>query len=503
MYLGFLCYQHSFSATIIDHLSGDVLQEATVKFDEDFPYRHTQNGHLQGSNSGEFHVDPQIWVEALDGLLDRLLEMGADLSAVTTISGLAAPSLIFLNEKWQESVSSLNPNVPLIDQLRSSYVTRISPISIDSSATKNAESIRSKLPRTTQIAQIIGSSLDSSKGAAQIHKFYSSSKEAWEQTKAIHVTSSFIQSILIGRSAPLELSDTAQLGLYDIKLADWHHDLLDCTAPNLKEKLPILTKCNKPSGKIADYFTYKYGFSDEVECFPWLSKDAATALGHGVFEPSSSLLNLGDRYDYTNYIKNLPEHIPNHATVSIHPMGGFLTKFTLNNGLTTFKQTIENLNLNLNRIESQLDALPTSGSLPTLPFLTKESDAIPAADQSEATLLSMTTGQILHLQLFCQWADENSTELTITGEGSALASLRLLCSNIFQLPTYYKPEKNNELIGTMTPYLISEHQPISAILKKLIRDDKNPETKPEPFMAGFYSNQLQEYFQLLTKHINQ
>ncbi len=502
MHLGLDCGERYFKAIIINSDSGEILYETSVVYDEDFPYRHTENGQLRGARDGERFVDPQMWIESIDTLMERLVELGANLSQVTTISGVAEPATIFLRENWQKTLAQLNPSLPLNDQLRQCYATRVSPTSKDSSATDSAEIIRSKFSRTTQISQIIGSKLDSSKGASQIHQLHTTSSVTWEITASIHVTSSFIQSILIGKAAPIELSDTAQLGLFDLKEGDWHDEIIGCTAPDLRAKLPQLTKSNVSSGKISDYFIFKYGFSEKVDCFPWMSRDAAIALGHGVFQPSTSLLCLGNSYDYINYVKKLPAEIPSHACVSIHPMGGFLTKFTLYNGLRAFKQTIKNLNLDRDKLESLLDSLPSSRNLPTLPFIMEESENIPKSNQSGASLLSLTSGQILHLQLFNQWADEHSTELTITGEGSALTSLRLLCANIFQVPTYHLPEDHIELLGTMIPYLISEHQSASSILKKLIRTSRVPLTKPEPFMASFYTNQLQEYFHLLTKHIN-
>lgn len=503
MHLGFHCDQSSFSATIIDHRSGDTLHQASVDYDKDLHYRQTKNGYLIGDKPGECYVDPQMWVEAIDALMESFIEQGANLSAVTTISGVATPALIFLNKNWDKSLNDLNPNVQLNDQLRPCYSTRVIPISNDTSATDSVKAITSKFSKPDYLPSIIGSQLDSSKGAAQIHQLFSASIKTWEDTVTLHTTSSFIHSILIGKSAPLDLSDSSQLGLYDLQQNNWNDELLEASAPDLKGKLPTLTKSNKASGKIADYFTYKYGFSPKAECFPWIGVDAARAIGHGVFSPSCSLLSLDDKYDYYNYHSHFPKDIPDHACIQTHPISGYLIKFSLNNGLTSFKQTIKNLDLNLDKIENHLDALPSSNSLPTLPFLKRESNAIPKAEQDNASLLSLSTGQILHIQLFSQWANQSATELKLTGEGSNIASFRILCANIFQLPTYHQPNKNKLLIGTMIPYLISEHKSLSSILKNLVNEDKNPETKHEPFMAGFYTNQLQEYFQLLTTHINQ
>jgi len=278
MHLGLDCGEQYFKAVIIDLDSGDTLHEVSLSYDEDFPYYNTTQGCLKGEKIGESYADPQMWVESMDSLMELLIDNGADLSSVRSISGVAEPSLIFLNERFSKIISDLNPNVPINDQLRTTYASLISPNKKDSSATKNAETIRSKFSRAKQIAQIIGSELNSSMGAPQIHQLYTSSKVSWEQTSLVHTTSSFLNSILIGESSPLELSDTSQLGLYDLSKSEWHQELMELTAPGLKEKLPQLTKSNKSSGNLSDYFTFKFGFSNDVVCFPWISKDAAAAL---------------------------------------------------------------------------------------------------------------------------------------------------------------------------------------------------------------------------------
>ena len=87
MFLGLDCSTQSFSALIIDANKGTIIHEASVNFEGDLPHYQTSSGFVHGDLPGEVFSDPLMWVEALDLLLAKLVESGADLSAIEAISG--------------------------------------------------------------------------------------------------------------------------------------------------------------------------------------------------------------------------------------------------------------------------------------------------------------------------------------------------------------------------------------------------------------------------------
>lgn len=67
-----------------------MLHQAEVKFDDDLGGEFCVSGGVRmGENKNEYHVNPKMWVKALDLVLDRLILSGATFSSVIGISGSA------------------------------------------------------------------------------------------------------------------------------------------------------------------------------------------------------------------------------------------------------------------------------------------------------------------------------------------------------------------------------------------------------------------------------
>lgn len=65
----------------------EILYQAEVKFDHDFPEYQTNGGVKAGQMSNEYYCTPVMWIRALETVLDRLLLQGANYMSVISISG--------------------------------------------------------------------------------------------------------------------------------------------------------------------------------------------------------------------------------------------------------------------------------------------------------------------------------------------------------------------------------------------------------------------------------
>jgi hypothetical protein len=90
----------------------------------------------------------------------------------------------------------------------------------------------------------------------QIRKFAKTEPERYAQTTRIHLVSSFLCSVLIGRDAPIDSGDGAGMNLLNLRAMAWDPEIAAFTAPGLAQKLP--TVGSGTAGGLSPYFT-KYG----------------------------------------------------------------------------------------------------------------------------------------------------------------------------------------------------------------------------------------------------
>jgi len=88
-----------------------------------------------------------------------------------------------------------------------------------------------------RVATITGSRATLRFTGPQIRRFFKTSPAEWQRTAEIHLVSSFIPSLLVGKSVSIDLGDGAGMNLLDLAKADWSDSLLEATAPGLRQKL--------------------------------------------------------------------------------------------------------------------------------------------------------------------------------------------------------------------------------------------------------------------------
>jgi len=507
MYLGLNCNQHTFSATVLDPSSGELIYCDAVNFDDDLPHRETQQGVVRGDKAGEYGIDPQMLIESMELLFENLLDSPeVDIADITHVTGSATASTIFVKQSFDEIINSLNPSLPIIEQVRSTYATRFCPSLLDTSAANYSLNIKKRFVEKYEqdTRSLTGCALNSPTGAAQINKFQRESERAWANTAHVHATSSFLLSILIGKNAPVDLTETSHFCLYNIHDKLWQENLVNEVSPDALEKLPRVAEPGVFVKDISEYFCAKYGFSPNTKCLSWMSQEAAHAIGLNLINPGDSNLELNDTYTFSLVTKKIPKSIPTLAKVTYHPLSGYLTHMVLENGFKGFLHTLDRLEIDHDEVEPHLHSIPSSSQHPpTLPFIEKERALLIASvKQTDASLLSFTRGQILHIKLYSQWIDQQPTQIYLSGRGAVIESLRQMCSNVFQVNCIHIDDANAFIKGQAIHCEIEQDVSKRMIFSKYHELMIKHKNSPEPFMANVYTDHLNHYHQLLYTHVN-
>lgn len=261
LFLGLDLSTQGLKASIIDEQLNLVYEQA-INFDRDLPWYRTTGGAHQAADGVTVTAPPRMWVEAMDKLLERMMDDDAPLSSIAAISGSGQQhGSVWMNSNAGKALAELEPSQALNAQLRSCFAVEKSPIWMDSSTTEQCRILEAALGGAQTVAERTGSRAYERFTGNQIAKIHQHQREAYAATDRIALVSSFIASLLVGAYAPIDVSDGSGMNLENIRTGDWDPDALAATAPGLAPKLGTPVPSHTVIGRIHAYYTERFGFS--------------------------------------------------------------------------------------------------------------------------------------------------------------------------------------------------------------------------------------------------
>lgn len=140
-----------------------LIHEAKVDFDADLSKYGIEKGVLTNSQEGEVFAPVALFLEAIDLVLSRLKEQGADFSKVQGISGAGMQhGTVFWSKEAEGLLGGLDGGKTLVEQLteegKSAFSHPFSPNWQDASTQKQCEGFDVALGKPDDLADATGSS---------------------------------------------------------------------------------------------------------------------------------------------------------------------------------------------------------------------------------------------------------------------------------------------------------------------------------------------------------
>ncbi len=440
-YLGFDSSTQGLKALLIDPLEGKILFSQAVNFTEDLPSYQCPGGVLENPDPLVKHADPLLWLAALDLVLQRLKEAGAPLDRVRGIGGDGQQhGSVYLNEQFTSILASLDTASDLATQIAPALSRRTSPIWMDSST--GAECLELTATVGSRLREATGSSAIERFTGPQIRKFAKTEPEAYAATTRIHLVSSFLCSVLIGKDAPIDTGDGAGMNLLNLSTLQWDEEIAEATAPDLISKLPKVDAMPSIVGKLSPYFT-KYGFTTETSVVTWTGDNPASLVGSGAVRSNTAVVSLGTSDTFFATIDSFRVDPDGLGHIFGIPTGGFMFLSCFKNGSLARERI---------RTEAGVDWVyfgghafettqPGNEGQWALPWF--ESEITPlvnkpglranfdfAAASPEVRIRAVVEAQILSMQNHSLWIGNFKT-LRVTGGGSRSLGILQTMADIF------------------------------------------------------------------------
>jgi xylulokinase len=462
-YLGLDSSTQSLSALLIDTDTSRVVAERNVNFGQRLPQYKSPTGFLPNPDPAIKHSDPLMWVEALDMVLQDLRAIGVDFGKVRGISGAGQQhGSVYLRQSLDQA-GQWTTGKSLAEQVRPLLSRASSPIWMDSSTSEECAEIARAAGGDEKVATISGSRATLRFTGPQIRRFWKTSQAEWDATAEIHLVSSFVASLLAGRSAPIDLGDGAGMNLLDLSTGNWSDVLLDATAPGLRAKLKSPVSSATVVGEIAPYFVKTYGFAPGTKVIAFTGDNPSSLIGMGASEPGTAVISLGTSDTVFTAMAQRRTDPRGYGSVFGNPAGGFMSLACFSNGSLAREEVAKRFNLSWDDFATAIveKTKPGNGGNVLLPYFVPEitprvlkagarwfgSDDFVAGKDGAAAARAVVEAQAVSMRIHSDWIGEKMHTILVTGGASKNRGLLRVLADVFQATIMPLSVSNSSALG--------------------------------------------------------
>jgi len=513
MFLGLDSSTQSITAVLIDPARGEIVTQLSVNFGAEFPQYLSPSGFIPGGSNGEVHANPMMWLEALDLLLCRLSAL-TDLSKVKAIAGSGQQhGSVYLDASFETRIAALDPDHSLLSQIFPALTRATSPIWMDTSTGSECAEITAALGGPEEVCHRSGSTAIERFSGPQIRRFYKEDPDGYARTARVHLVSSFIASILAGKSVPIDFGDGAGMNLLNLSRQIWDTDLLAATAPDLVSKLLPPAVATTVQGTISSYFVEKYGFSAECQTTLFTGDNPASLVGMGATTPGNIVISLGTSDTFFAAMAGPKTDPKGYGHVFGNPAGGYMSLICFRNGSLAREALRDSLGLDWAAFDR--DALAATqihaGENLMLPFygpeitprhdftgpILKGSPEFESGSEPGLQVRALLEGQFLNMRLHSEWMEVKSERIRLTGGASKNDGIAQLVANIFQAPVERLDVSNSAALGAALIAATACGHDLPALQEVFCKATAGSALQPDVKLATTYQNALNEFKSLL------
>lgn len=517
MFLGLDSSTQSLTAVLICPDAGEIICQMSVNFGKDLPHYESPSGFIPGGTAGEVHAHPQMWLEAVDLLFSRLAT-ATDLSRITVIAGSGQQhGSVYLDASFDDRLAKLDPSLSLVGQLSPALTRASAPIWMDTSTAEECAEITAAMGGPAEICRKSGSIAIERFTGPQIRRFSKVDPAAYARTCRIHLVSSFIASVLAGKSVSIDFGDGAGMNLMNLEELGWDAELMQACAPDLGEKLLAPAAATEIQGVISPYFTQRYGFSATCRTALFTGDNPASLVGMGATRPGSVVISLGTSDTFFASMPGPKTDPKGFGHVFGNPAGGFMSLICFRNGSLAREALRDQLGLDWSDFDHE--ALQASreaaGVNLMLPFFGPEitprhdftapvrqgSAEFEAGSEPSLQVRALLEGQFLNMRLHSQWMGVAVERIRLTGGASKNDGIAQLVADVFQAPVERLDVSNSAALGAALIAAAADGRDLEQLQSVFCKAAPGSALAPDRSLAEVYASALGGFQALLESSI--
>jgi len=460
LYLGLDSSTQSLTAIVLD-VEGDsrrIVFESSLSFDETFPRYGTRHGVLPHADPAVAQSSPVMWADALDLMLARVARSGLDLSTLAAISGSAQQhGSVYLTAGAAAAFGGVDPGRRPSEWLRAVLSRPVAPIWMDSSTAAECAELTRGVGGSDVLAKTTGSRAFERFTGPQIRKFFKQEPEAYAKTDRIHLVSSFLASLLVGRHAPIDPGDGSGMNLMALTTSDWWPTALDACAPGLRARLPPVRPSSSVAGTLSPYWQRRYGLPP-ASVIVWTGDNPSTLVGTGLVREGIAAVSLGTSDTIFGLMREPRVDATGTGHVFGAPTGAFMGLTCFSNGSLARERVRDMFGLTWDRFADMLErTAPGNRGRVLLPWFEPEITptvsapgirryGLDAAD-ADGHVRGVVEAQMMALALHARWMGVDVRTIHATGGAAANRAILRVMADVFGADVYQFDVDNTACLG--------------------------------------------------------
>jgi len=512
LYLGLDASTQGLTLQAID-VESDIARlvfEHTTSFDRDLDSYGTRHGILVSDDPRVAVAPPLMWADGLDRAMAAFAKSRFDVSRVAAISGSAQQhGSVYLNGTAAAALEALDPARPLVDQIGGIFARATSPVWLDTSTSEECREITGTLGGATEVARLTGSRAFERFTAAQIRRFFKHDADAYRPTARVHLVSSFLASLLVGRDAPLEPGDASGTNLMDLARGSWAPRALAATAPDLAAKLPPIVPSFTIAGALAPYWRARYGFS-AAQVAVWSGDNPCSLIGTGLVDEGRIAISLGTSDTLFGLMGAPRIDMTGTGHVFGAPTGAFMGLTVFSNGSLTRERVRDAYGLDWPGFSAALASTPPGNDealllpwfvpeiTPNVPAPAVRRRRLDAAD-GPRNVRAVVEAQMMAMANHSTWMDVTIHTIHATGGASANREILQIMADVFGADVYQFSVGNSACLGAALRAWHADARsrgreiPWLTIVRDIAEPTAASRVTPVPERVALYANLRRHY----------
>ena len=264
---------------VIDYDSNQIVFSDSVNYDKDLPKYNTLNGVRVTNDAGVSEADPNMWIDALNILFERLKNSDIPQNKIRAIS-----------------VSGQQHGLVSLDAY-GNLTRSTSKLWNDFSTQEECNLLTDAVGGLENMISEIGNSQRPGYTASKIFHIFRNEPDAYEKTSTFFLVHNFINWFLTGGIdggiRVMEDGDTSGIALWHPQTKEWSNKVINAISPDLIDKLPEVKPSDQRIGFISEYLSKKYGFDPTCKIDAGSGDNMYGAIGTGNIEKGIVTISLG------------------------------------------------------------------------------------------------------------------------------------------------------------------------------------------------------------------